>query len=147
MNFYAKKSLSIFLIIISLSFCFPAYGEVYTNGPSGGYGGKSFSIWPAFPHDKMKIDEIRIRAGSLIDSIQVVYKYTDTGAISVEGPFGGSGGRQYIFKLDDDEYIQSMSGYCDNLIHSIKFVTNKKESPNYGGNGGTRFFRDRKSVV
>lgn len=141
MKQYVKIVLSILTIL--LSFCVSAYGFVYTSGPSGGYGGEPFYIWPTLPNEKMKIVEIRIRSGKLIDAIQVVYNFTDNGVTYVTGRFGGSGGRQHVFKLDDDEYIKEMRGRCDNLIHSINFVTNKKRSPTYGGNGGSRFFRYR----
>ncbi len=136
-----KKFVRIFLSVMIFLTLLPYYvsaGFVSTCGPSGGFGGQSFYIWPGSPRETMKISEIRICAGALIDSIQVVYKY-DNGVEQVEGPFGGTGGAQYVFRLDDDEYIKTISGRRDNAIHSLNIVTNKK-TRTYGGNGGSENF-------
>lgn len=105
----------------------------YRNGSSGGGGGIAF-VDDVVDTD-VRIKEIRIRAGSRIDSVQIVYEKANGG--TVEKPqHGGNGGRLQVFLLDDDEFITGISGRAGDNVDSLVIQTNKQSSPRYGGNGG-----------
>ncbi len=104
----------------------------------GGGGGSPFSTQnvPA----GARIAEIRVYASDRLDSVQVVYDLPD-GSV-VEGQrFGGSGGRQRIFRLDSDETLTGISGRYGSYVESLRIHTNKRISPLYGGTGGTGSFQ------
>ncbi len=42
--------------------------------------------------------------------------------------------------LAEDEYLLGVAGGYDDHINSLRFWTNKRGSPAYGGNGGSRAF-------
>jgi hypothetical protein len=83
---------------------------------------------------------VRIRAGDLVDAVQVMYALPD-GRTSAGPRHGGRGGREYTFSLDGDEYITGISGRYGDLIDSIRIHTNKRTSPVFGGTGGSSDFR------
>jgi hypothetical protein len=61
---------------------------------------------------------------------------------AVAGPqHGGGGGGLNVFHLDADEYLTGISGRAGSFIDSIRFETNKRTSPIFGGSGGSRDFR------
>ena len=103
----------------------------------GGNGGNPFSAQDI--PSGARIAELRISASDLVESLQTVYVLTD--GRTVEGTrYGGSVGRQRIFRLDADEYITRISGRYGNVINSLQIQTNKKTSPLYGGPGGGDVF-------
>jgi hypothetical protein len=54
---------------------------------------------------------------------------------------GGEGGGLSVFHLDADEYLIGISGRSGAYIDSIRFETNERTSPTFGGSGGSRDFR------
>jgi len=124
-----------------------AVGLVYTTvrgvGPAqgtmaGGGGGSPFT--DAEPQAGARISEIRVRAGDMIDSVQIVYALPD--GRTYEGPVrGGRGGRLSVFILDPDEYVTGISGRSGDRVDSLRIHTNKRTSPLYGGGRGNREYR------
>jgi Jacalin-like lectin domain len=83
-----------------------------------------------------RISRLIIHAGELIDQIQVIWTLPD--GTTEEGPWHGGGrGDIYYFTLDFDEYITEFKGKFGDYIDSLTIVTNKRESQQYGGDGGT----------
>ncbi len=102
---------------------------------AGGPNGNPFS--DPEPRSGARILEVNIRAGEHVDSLQFVYGLPD--GSSYEGPrHGGGAGAGNVFRLDNDEYIVGISGRSGDYIDSIRFITNKRSSPIYGGRGGAR---------
>jgi hypothetical protein len=54
---------------------------------------------------------------------------------------GGSGGRDNVFRLDEDEYIIGLSGRYGDAIDSIRIHTNRRVSQLFGGRGGDSDYR------
>ena len=54
--------------------------------------------------------------------------------------YGGSGGDRRVFRIDSDEYIVGLSGRYGQYIDSLRIHTNKRNSPIYGGRGGSRAY-------
>jgi hypothetical protein len=104
----------------------------------GGSGGNAFS--DPEPDQGARVVEVQVRSADYVDSVQLVYALRD--GRTVMGPqHGGAGGRLSIFHLDADEYLTGISGRTGSYIDSIRFQTNKRTSPTFGGNGGSRNFR------
>ena len=104
----------------------------------GGTGGNPFADQniPA----GARIAEIRISSGDRVDSVQMIYVLAD--GTTMEGArYGGTGGRYRSFRLDADEYITGISGRYSTMIDSLQIRTNKKNSPLFGGSGGTANFQ------
>jgi jacalin-like lectin domain-containing protein len=100
----------------------------------GGPNGTSFS--DPEPRQGARILEVYIRVGEHVDSLQFVYGLPD--GSSFEGPrHGGGGGATNVFRLDNDEYIVGITGRSGDYIDSIRFITNKRSSPIFGGRGGS----------
>ena len=78
---------------------------------------------------------IRIRSGTLIDSIQLVYQNGGT-----SGYYGGSGGSPTEIDLANGENVVTILGRSGSEIDSLTFVTNMGRifGP-YGGSGGNPF--------
>ena len=102
-------------------------------GPSGGDGGlpiEGYEI-PA----GARIRQIRVTYGWFVDSIQVAYTDADGNLQALPG-IGGHGEREHLFILDADEYLVGVSGRSGAYVDSIRFHTNKRVSPTFGGEGG-----------
>ncbi|GIV69235.1 jacalin-like lectin [Caldilinea sp.] len=102
-------------------------------GPSGGEGGlpiEGYEI-PA----GARIRQIRVTYGWFVDSIQVAYADADGNLQALPG-IGGHGEREHLFILDADEYLVGVSGRSGAYVDSIRFHTNKRVSPTFGGEGG-----------
>ena len=96
----------------------------------GGGGGSAFNT------EGFSVKSIRIRSGSLIDSIQLVYSNGQT-----SGYYGGGGGTPVQFDLNCvDEYVVAIFGRSGAMVDSLTFVTNLGRifGP-YGGGGGNPF--------
>jgi hypothetical protein len=105
---------------------------------AGGRGGTAFSARDI--PEGAKVSAIRVRAGEIIDSVQMIY--TLRSGRTFEGAVhGGNGGRANVFQLDSDEYLTGISGRYGDHIDSLAFHTNKRTSPAFGGRGGNRDFR------
>jgi hypothetical protein len=104
----------------------------------GGPGGNAFS--DPEPERGARVVEVQVRSGDYVDSVQLVYWLGD--GRTVVGPqHGGAGGELGVFHLDADEYLVGISGRTGTYIDSIRFQTNKRTSPSFGGSGGSRDFR------
>jgi Jacalin-like lectin domain len=104
----------------------------------GGPGGNAFSD-PELERGA-RVVEVQVRSGEYVDSVQLVFTLSD--GRTVLGPqHGGEGGELSVFHLDADEYLIGISGRSGSYIDSIRFQTNKRTSPTFGGSGGNRDFR------
>lgn len=105
-------------------------------GSCGGGGGNYFEDLIPIGSD---IIEVQIRAGTLIDAIQILYRYRSGGQPMYFPRHGGSGGGFYRFILNPGEFITGIRGRCGTLVDSIIICTNLRESPQYGGTGGVPY--------
>jgi len=107
--------------------------DIFATAPYGGTGGKSFNDFDGSPL-LGKITSINVRHGERIDNIAVNY----AGGTQVK--HGGNGGSLSTFTLDPDEWITKITGRSSGRVNQLRFFTNKgRQSPVYGGNGGTPF--------
>ena len=112
--------------------------QVPATEVAGGNGGTPFL--DSVPEQGARVIEVQVRSGDHVDSAQLVYMLGDGRTES--GPqHGGSGGSLNVFHLDADEYLIGISGRSGSYIDSIRFETNKRTSPTFGGSGGNRDFR------
>lgn len=114
-------------------------GELSNSGAYGDYFNDGVYNPPP---DGARIVAIKIQSGSLIDRIQVIWSDpTDTDGDLIYGSFhGGGGGDISTFTLDFDEYITEFKGKYGEYIDSLIIVTNKRESIQYGGSGGSHSY-------
>ena len=105
---------------------------------AGGRGGSQFAD-TGISYDA-RVSEVHIYSGAAVDSVQMLYTYSD-GRTQFSTRHGGSGGQQNIFRLDSDEYIVGLSGRYGDYLDSIRIHTNKRTSPLYGGSGGNLDYR------
>lgn len=101
-------------------------------GPSGGYGGSPFI--DSIPSGAVA-DSVQIRNGAYIDALQMNLRLLN-GQIQEMDQHGGDGGTAETFSLNDDEHITAISGRYGQYVDSIRFHTNMRVSPTYGGSGG-----------
>lgn len=133
-----RRWLNLVLLGVALFVASNCYGQTY-QGPSGGRGGRPFDHWRESNEARdimgvsLLIDNQVIRCISVIyrDRRQTKSGYCDPppGRLSIDGWKG--------FSLDADEYIIGISGRYGDRIESLRFYTSKKNSPVYGGSGGT----------
>ena len=123
------------LLISTMMFAAQVHGATQTS-IVGGPGGTAFTDRPASAD--ARIAEVRIRAGSWVDSVQLLYQFPD-GRRSVSRRHGGDGGSPHVFVLEPDEQIVGISGRQGQYVESIQIHTNKRTSPIYGGTGGVPF--------
>lgn len=107
------------------------------DGPAlvGGPGGSRFvTIVPS----GARLVELLVFAGDRIDAVQLVYRLEDGGRASISGrKHGGEGGDRAVFRLDEDEFVTGISGRYGQFLDSLQIHTNKRDSPRYGGAGGS----------
>jgi hypothetical protein len=102
---------------------------------AGGAGGTAF-VDP--PQEGARIAAVLVYVGANIHSVQMVYESRDK--IRVASPRrGGPGGLARLFELEPDEHIIAVSGRRGERLHSIRFHTNKRVSPEYGTAAGTPY--------
>jgi len=129
----------IFLAAASLTLGAPGFAQTISQTQTvGGPGGDAFQD-TSIPVNA-RIFEVRVSAGSFIDSVQLVYELPD-GRTLASTRHGGSGGQTNSFRLDADEYIIGISGRHGQNIDSLRIHTNKRASQLYGGSGGRQDFR------
>lgn len=104
-------------------------------GPAGGNGGKPFEHYE-IPQG-MRLTTVHVYTEWVVNAIQIDYAAAG-GAAQGHPPIGGLGGEHHSFYLDEDEYLTGISGRAGWYIDSIRFHTNKRVSPTYGGGGGDR---------
>ena len=127
--------------------CCVALAQWY-QGPSGGSGGSDFDFW-AESGGATDITGVGVVDTGTIRCLRISYRETPTnpgrtttfshgecGTAAGEIGFSGSRG----MSLDRDEYLLGVSGRYGDTIDSIRFFTNKRNSPTWGGNGGNRTF-------
>ena len=99
--------------------------------PIGGNGGSWFNDCSA---DRDEIVQINVRAGRLIDNIQVTY------GDEMADSHGSNGGTLNKCILNPNEKITAVRGRYGRVIDQIEFVTNEgKVCGPYGGSGGRAF--------
>lgn len=109
--------------------------ETLHIGPVGGNGGKPFDNY-AIP-EKARVTAVHVYTEWVINAIQLDYMDSN-GENGGRPPIGGLGGEHHVFYLDEDEYLTGISGRAGWYVDSIRFHTNKRLSPSYGGTGGDR---------
>jgi predicted flap endonuclease-1-like 5' DNA nuclease len=106
-------------------------------GPAGGNGGKPFDHYdvPA----NARLTAVHVYSEWVINALQIEY-VDEQGRAEGRPPIGGLGGEKYSFYLDEDEVLTGISGRAGWYIDALRFHTNKRVSPDYGGAGGDRDF-------
>jgi len=101
----------------------------------GGLGGVLFDGYQ-IPGDA-RLREVEVTSGWYIDSLRLLYSGPD-GEIHGLALLGGQGGERHQFRLGEGEWLMGISGRCGIYIASLRFHTNWRVSPTYGGPGGDR---------
>ena len=101
----------------------------------GGLGGVLFDGYQIPGYAWLR--EVQVTSGWYIDSLRLLYSGPD-GEIHGLAPLGGQGGERHQFRLEEGEWLMGISGRCGIYIDSIRFHTNWRVSPTYGGPGGDR---------
>ena len=103
----------------------------------GGRGGGSFNEF--FDACHANVRKIYIRAGRLIDSIQVTYENRH-GKQHLSHKYGGNGGGRYDIVLRNKEIIIGVFGKTGRLVDQLGFISNQGRifGP-FGGRGGRSF--------
>jgi RNA polymerase sigma factor (sigma-70 family) len=111
-------------------------------GPAGGEGGLEFADGPS-PRGA-RIVGVRVRHGSYIDGVGLLYKTADGKRDSL-GWHGGEGGWEETFLLEEGETIIGITGTSGEYVESLTIVTNKRKSPKYGSAGSGKAYDLRQS--
>lgn len=106
----------------------------FKNGYSGGTGGEEYTDESV--ESTSSVTQVRIGAGTLIDSIQMVHKLKN-GTTHEFPKHGGSGGDPHVVTLNDNEYITKISGKYGSRVDSITIHTNTQDIGPFGGDGGS----------
>lgn len=125
------------LTLLGLLMLLPSIGQAqWYQGPSGGRGGVPFDNWTR-TGGKRKVQELIIKYDTVIRCVMVSY---------VDGSASSAGSGCSLapptikighFGIDLDEFLIGVAGRHGDVIDSIRFFTNKKNSGTYGGSGGT----------
>lgn len=99
---------------------------MYSNGPSGGSSGSGF----ADNVPNCRLTRIVVRAGAIIDCIQMCYEN------GTQPARGTSGGTLCNFDLGPGEHVVRIFGKYGSVIDSITICTNTGRRQQFGGNGG-----------
>lgn len=83
-----------------------------------------------FPPNK-RISHFRVTHGSALDGIETFF---DDGTVST---FGNAKSHFSDFKLENDEYLVAIAFRTGLWVDSVQFITNKRISNNFGGDGGS----------
>lgn len=91
---------------------------------AGGNGGNPFDFFHSV-NDMIaaRLVEVRVRSGSVIDAIQLVYSYGDHAFTTPW--YGGSGGAESFFTLAPGELIVKIEGRSGSLVDQVQFITNR----------------------
>jgi len=130
-----KYYLILFLILSVFIIPSNVFAETKLSRESGGTGGAPFVEMVA---PGGVISSITIRSGSLIDSIQLTYRYKHQVPSRI---YGGGGGTARSFNLQQGEYITEFSGRSGRFVDSIYIKTNRGRTKRWGGHGGERSFK------
>lgn len=102
---------------------------VYQSGPFGTY--QSSTAFSAMTDADSRITGLVVKAGTLIDSVEVKIDGSSTGT------YGGSGGSRFDMELAADETIVSATGYASGLINELGFTSSKGQNFLAGSRDGT----------
>lgn len=106
-------------------------------------GGKGTSFEDQLPQGA-RVAEIRVWGSWVILGLQTVIQTADGSLIELP-VLGSKKGKTSVFKLQTDECITGLVGThvgdAGNFVHTIKFVTNKRKSKNFGNARGLRPFK------
>jgi hypothetical protein len=83
-----------------------------------------------FPTGK-KISFFRVSHGMALDGIEIYF--TD----GSKSTFGNAKPHYTDFRLSDDEFLIGLAFRSGGWVDSVQFMTNKRTSENFGGNGGS----------
>ena len=113
------------------------------------FGGTSGSYFDDHYDDITGIVGMQIRAGSIVDSIQVTYRLRD-GSNFAAPMHGDTGGSEYSFTLANGEKLTRMEGMTDGMyINTLTFYSNLNNV--YGPYGilstQTQFYVDAEEIV
>lgn len=111
--------------------------DKFQIGPTGGNGGQPFDNYDI--PEGARLTAIHVFTEWVINALQFDFVNSD-GTSASRPPVGGLGGEHHVFYLDNDEYLTGISGRSGWYIDSIRFHTNKRVSPTFGGVGGERDF-------
>jgi hypothetical protein len=111
---------------------------VYKLGCSGGHAGTEFAD-RELPQ-RARLAEVRVRHGTYVDALQMVYETTG-GSLRQFERHGGGGGEAGVLKLDAGEYLTAISGRVGDFVDSIEFETSKRRKAGFGGEGGWASYR------
>lgn len=114
-----KKSVAILFSVASLAYT--TAGMAASAGPSGGAGGSAFYNGP-LPNEV--IDEVQVRHGAWIDSVELIYRNVTNGIRRSGGHNGGWGGGESRAYLAPNEYITTVWGYTGSYVNALNFRTN-----------------------
>ena len=114
-------------------------GCTFSAGTYGGGGGGAFNEVPN--SCGATVSQIRLRSGSVIDGIQLSYKFSN-GHYYTAGHHGGRGGGERVFNVNVNggEKIIGIFGKSGSKVDQLGFITNHGRifGP-HGGCGGGRF--------
>ncbi len=132
------KAFRLSLCILTLFCCAAAASaQFFRFGPAGGQSGSDW-IDTRDPAD-VRITEVRVWTGKTIDGIQVVVQNGD--GVRELAVHGNTTSNEAVFKVEEGEYLTSLSGKVGGLVDSIQVATNTgRTSPRMGGSGGTMNF-------
>jgi hypothetical protein len=127
-------ALLVALLFLTMPYHHIVSSQMVDSNIIGGLGGMPFNDSPSLGHS---ISSVKIRAGVFVDSIHVSYNPPNN--IPPKEPHGGNGGSEYVFFLNNGEYITGISGRHGKFIDALRIHTNYRVSPLYGGPGGVPF--------
>lgn len=109
---------------------------IYLHGPFGHY--QDATAFSEVADAGSAITRIVVKAGSLIDSLEVYINGVSTGVN------GGTGGEPYALSVSGDQTFVAANGYSSGLINQLGFTSSTGESflagSLNGTNGSTGFF-------
>jgi len=117
-------------------------GLKFTTDAKGGNGGSPFSDKG---HAGSPIRAIKLWTGKHFTQgqtivVQIQAKYGDKWAEAHGTITGNPDIREYTFELNEGEHIVDIHGRTGSRVDELQFFTNEgRESPKYGGTGGTAF--------
>lgn len=143
-----KYRWSVLISLCAFVFLPSICGAQTYQGPSGGYGGTPFDNWKASRESTDIASVSFVVDNSVIRCILVWYRDSSTGRNTrlvtsgsacdlAEKPGPLSFNCCPGISLDRDEYIIGIAGRYGGRIDSLRFYTSKKNSPVFGGGGGT----------
>lgn len=106
--------------------------------PTVGWAVGGYKYEDTVPDDG-RVVELWVRAGTMVDSLQMWYLRAD-GTLYSPGKRGLSpGGDLHRLVFDADEYITELNGRGGEFMDALSVVTNKRTYGPWGGTGGSEF--------